>query len=114
MEERRKLQRKYLAFFTRVFDRRTGEMLGHLANVTTQGAMIISEAPVVTREEFRLRMDIPEEIFGKDHLDFEARTIWCQADINPRFFNTGFQFSNIAPQDIDIIERIIVEYGIRE
>jgi hypothetical protein len=59
-------------------------------------------------------MDIPEEVFGKDHLDFEARAIWSQVDINPRFYNTGFQFSSIAPQDIEIIERIIIEYGIRE
>ena len=113
MKERRKFNRKDLAFFTRLFDRDNGQLLGHLANLTAEGAMIISEEPVETDRVYRLHMDLPEEEFGKDHLDFEAKSIYCQPDITPQFYTTGFQFIRTSPGDIEIIESIITEYGIR-
>ena len=114
MEERRQLKRKYLAFFTRDYDRESGQMLGHLDNVSADGAMIIGQIPIETHKSFRLRMDLSEYVFGKAHLDFEARSVWCQPDLDPSFYNTGLQFLDIAPQDVAIIERIMAEYGIHE
>ena len=114
MEERRRLKRKYLAFFTRVFDHSTGILLGHLADITAEGMMIISTHPIETGQEYKLSMDLPEYFFGRDHLAFKARSVWCRPDIDPTFFNTGFQFETIMPEGIAIIEQIIQEYGIRE
>lgn len=114
MEERRKLKRKYLAFFTRVFDESTGELLGHLADITAEGMMVISTRPIPTDQIFQLSMDLPEYLFGRDHIDFQARSIWCQPDIDPTFFSTGFQFKNISPSDVQTIEQIVKEYGIRD
>lgn len=42
MEERRKLQRRHIMFYSRVFDRKTGGLLGYLGNITPGGAMVIS------------------------------------------------------------------------
>ena len=115
MDERRNLKRKYLVFFTRIFDRETGQLLGHLANLTAAGMMLISEAPLITGRVYRLHMDLAEEFFAKPHLDFEAQCVWCQPeDITPKFFDAGFRFVTITPEDIEIIEQIIQEYGIRD
>jgi hypothetical protein len=114
MNERRKHHRKDLAFFTRLFDRDTGQLLGHLANLTTEGAMIISNEPIETGKVYRLHMDLSDQGFGKAHLNFEARSIYCQLDITPHSYNVGFQFTNILPRDIGIIEGIVKEYRIRD
>lgn len=114
MEERRKLKRRYIMFYSRVFDRKTGELLGYLADLTTEGAMLISEFPIKAGIRYRLRMDLPEDTFMKQDLSFEARSIWCKPDINPKFFVTGFQLIDLPPQDIDIIEQIIKDYGFRD
>ena len=114
MKERRKHHRKDLAFFTRLFDRDTGQLLGHLANLTVEGAMIISDEPLETEKVYRLHMDLPDQGFGKAHLEFDAKSIYCQPDINPQFYNTGFQFVNISPRDVGIIESIVKEYKIRD
>lgn len=115
MQNRRKLKRVYLAFFTRLFDRETGALLGHLANLTAEGAMIISDMPVEVGRVFRLHMDLSEAYFSKSHLDFEARCMWSQPEeIAPKFYNTGFHFINIAPEDVQIIARIIQEYELHE
>jgi hypothetical protein len=113
MEERRKHPRRYLNFFTRVFDLKSGDLLGYLGDITTAGAMVISELPIEPGETFKLRMDLPEHQFGKDRLVVQAKSLWCQPDITPQFFNTGFEFLQIEEEDIRVIERIVQQYGVR-
>jgi hypothetical protein len=115
MENRRKHKRIYLAFFTRLFDCDTGELLGHLANLTAEGAMIISEKALQTDRVYRLFMDLSEAFFSKNHLEFVARCVWSQPEeMAPRFYNSGFQFEKIDPQDVQIIAQIIQEYELHE
>ena len=113
-DERRKLKRKYLAFFTRVFDKSTGQLLGHLADLTAEGMMIISEKPLRTEVDYQLQMDLSGTFFEKERLDFQASSIWCRPDIDPAFYNTGFRLSKMSKEDLDIVQRIIEEYGIRD
>jgi hypothetical protein len=114
MEERRKRNRSHLAFFTRLFNRQTGEMLGYLANITNEGAMLICETPVPVGKVYRLFMDLTEIDFGKPHLDFDGECLWCRLDeINPDSFNAGFSLSGLDEQDNVIIERIVREYSLR-
>lgn len=113
MEERRKLKRRHLLYYSRVFDRVTGKQLGHIMDITAEGIMLISDEPIPVDETFHLRMDLPEDILSRPHLQFDAHSVWCQPDINPDFYNTGFRV-NLASHDIALIERMIVEYGFRD
>jgi len=113
MDERRKQSRKYLGFFTRVFNRDTGALLGNLGDITVDGAMVISQKPIPTGVTCNLRIDLPETAFAKDHLDAKAQSIWCKPDIVPEYHNTGFKFLEIDTQDIQIIQQIIRKYMIR-
>jgi hypothetical protein len=115
MEERRKLPRKYLMFYARVFDRSSGRLMGNLADITTQGAMIISEDPIEIGVTYRLRLDLPDGFnFDREHLDFEARSLWWQPDVDTRFFTTGFQLLGLGPSDAQIIDQINTAYGLRD
>src|SRR5688572_1198956 len=107
MPDRRKTKRKYLMFYTRVFDVQTGELLGHLVDLTSQGAMLISEHPVPAGQDFRLKMELSPEVAAQPYLECDARSLWCQQDVNPQFYNTGFNFLSIAPESIAIVERIV-------
>jgi hypothetical protein len=113
MNERRKAKRKYMVFFGRVSDRNTAQVLGNVADITSAGAMVISGHPLALDQEYQMRLDLPEHIFGIDHLDFDARSIWGAPDIDPTYFNTGFEIINITPEKSVVIEKIIQEYGIR-
>lgn len=112
-DDRRKLQRKYLTFFGRVFDRKTGQLIGQMADVTPEGAMIISGRPLDIDQDYQLRLDLPDTIFEQAHMDIDARSVWCQPDLEPSLFNTGFQLFNMTPEKVAIVEKIIKEYGIR-
>ena len=55
MQERRRIDRKYLAIYSRVFDRSSGRVLGYLADLSQQGIMIISDDPLAENVIFNLR-----------------------------------------------------------
>jgi hypothetical protein len=113
MQERRKFDRKYLMFYTRVFNRETGELVGHLADLTAEGAQLICEQPVATDQLFHLSMDLPIGAFSKQFLNFDAQCVWCKPDIDPNFYGAGFHLINLNDDDRAIIERIINEYDLR-
>lgn len=114
MDDRRKLERPNLAFFTRLFDRDTGRLLGYLANLTDEGVMLIGDEPLEAGRSFRIRMELDEAILHHKHLDFDARCLWCTPDpLSSQFFNAGFQLMQIKPEDLDIIKRITHEYRLR-
>ena len=114
MDERRRLSRRHILFYSRVFDRKTGIFLGYLGNMNEGGLMIISETPIDVGLVYLLRIDLPEDIYSKSVLNFEAKSVWCRLDIDPNFHNTGFQFNKITEDSKDIIAQIIEDYGFRD
>ncbi len=115
MVDRRKLKRKYLMFYTRIFDRATGALLGHLADLTTEGLMLICEQPLAEGQTFRLRIDLPEGFgFERTHLDLDGRCAWSAPDVDPHFYNAGFHLPDVPAADLAVIERLVRDYGLRE
>lgn len=113
MSEKRKLERRHLIYYLRIFDRQTGDLLGHLIDLTPEGIMMMSEEPIECNKNFHLRMNLSEVLIGKSHFDFEARSLWCRPDINPDFYDTGFTIDSLTFQDAKIIDQLVDEYGFR-
>ena len=114
-EERRKLERKDLAFFTRLFDRETGQLLGNLGNLTSEGAMVITEVPLSIEKVYRLHMELAERVFTRSHIDFEAVCLWRRPDeFVEHLYNAGFRFVRIDPPDLEIIDQITRRFALRD
>jgi len=114
MQERRNLDRKYLAVYSRVFDRQSGRVLGYLSDLSQKGAMIISDDPLPEKLPIALRFDLPDPpLFSTDHLNMEARVAWSSPDIDPAFYNVGFEFVSVSEEESRIIEEMIVAYEFR-
>ena len=111
MDNHRKLQRRHLIYYLRVFDTNSHELLGHVMDITVEGALLISERPIETDMIFRLKMILPDEIIRSKEVLFTARTVWCKEDPNPDFYNTGFQFQTINPVDQSRIAKLIDLFG---
>jgi len=113
MEERRRLDRRHIMFYSRVFDRKTGQLLGYLGNITGEGVMLISELPIDVQNIYLLRLDLPDDMYSKPILNLKAKSVWCKPDIDPNFYTTGFQLLEANDEDLEIIEQIIDDYGFR-
>ena len=114
MLEKRKLKRRHLIYYLRVFDRNTDALVGHLVDIASEGILLISERSVETDQIFQLKMVLPAEILGKEQLHFDARCVRCQKDINPDFFNIGFQLQKVARNHFLVIEQLIDDLGFRD
>ncbi len=112
MPERRKLDRRDFSYYMRVMNERTGELIGHLSDISTGGFKLESKNPIIENLEFLMRMDLTNEVSEKDHFVFSARSRWCQRHpIDPLLYNVGFQIIDMAPEDLDIFIRIFEKYG---
>ncbi len=113
MDERRTLKRQHIMFYSRVFDRQTGAFMGYLGNLTESGTMIISEEALEADKVYNLRIDLPEDIYGQPILNLTARSVWCQRDIDPNFYNIGFELRDVSDKDSEVISQIIDDYGLQ-
>lgn len=111
MENRRRQDRKFLTYFSRVVDRNTGRMLGYLVDLTTGGALLIGNIPLRLNEVFDVRIDLPDEFTSQDQLEIKVKVVWTQPDIDPEFFRTGLQLVSVQPTDLLTLTRMLSDYG---
>ncbi len=114
MLERRKYPRKDLLLFANVYNTKSNRIIGTLLNITLDGAMILSEREIDSDNVMELHIKLPENFVQKNELVFTANSRWCAPDINPEFYDVGYQFANVSEEDAKIIQAIIEKYGFKE
>ena len=114
MSERRKLKRRHLIYYLRVFDRATGRQVGHLVDLTPDGIMVMSERPIRVGRTIGLRMALPSQGGQEGTLEFDATSMWTSHDVNPDFYDTGFKLSKVSRKHLAQIETLIEDYGFRD
>ena len=112
--EGRRAQRSHLIYYLPVFEQDSGELVGYLADLTTEGLMVISDRKVAAGRTFRLRMDLPKKMKGTRQVLFKARAMWCKPDANPDFYNTGFRIVNLSKVDAQTINGLIRDFFYEE
>lgn len=114
MEDRRKLERKYLLMYSRVYDMKSGKLLGYLADLSPGGAMIIGDDALQTGAAFELQLDLPEyPPFPLKVLKLSARVAHCEPDLDPRFHDIGFEFLGVRSEQAKVIEQMMEAYEFR-
>jgi Tfp pilus assembly protein PilZ len=114
MQERRKVQRKNLMAYTQVFDLFGGYLLGYLGDLHLNGAMVIGNKLMTENTELTLAIELPDlPNISMSRITIPARVVWYQPDISPEFFNVGFEFKEITPEQKDVIEAIMENYEFR-
>jgi hypothetical protein len=112
MDERRRLERKDFSYYMRLIDQDTGDLVGHLTDISTGGFKLDSQTPIPVEKDYKFRMDLTGEVANKPSMVFIARSKWCEVDpLDPFLYNVGFQLINIAPSDIEIFNRMMEKYG---
>ena len=114
MQERRKAQRKNLMAYTQVFDLYGGYLLGYLGDLNLRGAMVIGNKLMTENTELTLAIELPDlPNISVPRIAIPARVVWHQQDISPEFFNVGFEFKEVTPEQKTVIEAIMKNYEFR-
>jgi hypothetical protein len=109
---RNRPQRKDFAYYMQMMDAETQEILGHLADISSGGFKLDTRKPMPINQDVRFLMNLPGEVAHKPYMVFGARSRWCQIDpLDPCAYNVGYQLTNIFPEDLEIINRVMDKYG---
>ena len=114
MGNNRKLKRRHLIYYLRVFDKNSGKLMGHLVDVTQEGILLISEEPVPENTEYSLNMVLPETLEGEEMIEFRATSLWSKRDINPSFIATGYKIHDLSTEKSGIISSLVERFGFND
>ena len=114
MDDGRTLKRRHLIYYLEIFDEDSGELLGHLVDITTRGIKLVGKKALAINRDYRMRMTLPEGYFKENVIHFEGRALWSGNDVNPDFYDTGFEVANLAKDVRKIIIKLINWLGFNE
>jgi hypothetical protein len=110
MPEKRKFNRVHLIHYLRMFDRKTGELVGNLVDLTAEGLQLICEKRIEPGTILEIRMEFPEEVEGQQDLQLNAQAIWCDHKLDPDLFSVGCRLLPVTPTQVTIIRDLINNY----
>lgn len=103
----RKVDRRHLIYYLRVFNQSDNQLLGNLVDISTRGIMIVSDRAIEPDQRFHLKMVLPETLEGSREVEFEAESRWCQNDANKDFFDTGFELIDPNNSFLEAVDKLI-------
>ena len=105
-------ERKDFSCYMQLFNNETHELVGHLADISSGGFKLDSINLIPPNTDLQFRLDLTSEVANKPFMVFVARSKWCKVDpLDPFCYNVGFQLISISPEDIEIFNRMIENYG---
>ncbi len=113
MEERRGYRRSALVYYLKVHDADSGELLGHLADITPQGLRVVGhDLALVPHRRYRLRIEMPEQYRDAGDPVLEADCLWSGPDVNPDLHAAGLRFADLDPVRQQTVEDLIHLLGL--
>ncbi len=108
--EKRQRRRWELVFYLRVFDQSDRSLMGHVVDISEDGLMLLSEAPIELNRDFDLILEMPtSDKKSRKKISLKAHSLWKSSDANPDLIDTGFRLVNPEKDSIDAIKILINE-----
>lgn len=113
MVEKRSIPRRKPNAIIKVSDEITGDDLGHVANLTPEGLMLVSRAPIPLGSIFQLGIRDPSWTGGIANICFGAESVWAsQTEDAGGYFWSGFSIIDISGEAADFIEHWIEDWTV--
>jgi hypothetical protein len=115
MDNQRKESRKKLVAFTPVYDLLHKTLIGYVGDLTPLGVMVVGQKQLEINKSLTLGIEFPDNESDTHtvKMAISVRTAWCRPDETPQYFNIGFEFLDISPENTRIIGVILERYRFR-
>jgi hypothetical protein len=108
MEEKRGQVRKAVDGLIEVLDVSSGETVGHLANISQNGFMLVArEHDIKPNMVFQFRFFFPVPIKDRDSVDCGAESLWSDPTMAESGCWAGFQIIDISESDSSVLTHLI-------
>ena len=109
-EEKRRLARVRLYYYLNVYDRRSGENIGSLYDISTKGMKVVGRHPMLEKKRYKFRMELPEGCIFGHTLDIDVESVWTRKEEKTGVWNTGFSILHHSNHGILVIQNLIRDY----
>ena len=106
----RKLKRIRLVSYLDVYEGDEDRRVGQLLDITVEGLGIRAIVPYTQNRIYQLRVMLPTELQGVDAFTVDARCAWVGDAGVPGITLVGFQFVDISPATVEVIEELISRF----
>ncbi|EZQ20177.1 PilZ domain-containing protein [Pseudomonas sp. G11-1] len=107
MNERRKLERHHVSNSLEVYDLDSGELLGRVVDLHTEGLMLLSERPIELNRSWALQVNLPMNLNGVSEFMLDAESRWDRKSLASGQYWTGLQFTHLPEDSRRCIERMV-------
>lgn len=97
MPEKRRYHRVTLAFYLRVFNLDTGNLLGHAVDFSTGGLMLATATPLKPGQQYQIGVELFMVNGSPQTLAFTAESIWNRKSEELGSFHSGLRFLALSP-----------------
>lgn len=109
--DQRKFKRYKLIYYLDAYDRETHQFIGHLADLSSEGAMMISKNFIALGTRIDLRVVLGLGSSDQQEFDLQVEVVRSSRDANIDYNNIGLHFTDTDPQKKAIIEYLIENIG---
>lgn len=92
--EKRQEKRMRPLYYLRVYEASDGAVLGHVANLSSRGLMLLSLSSFEPGGDQRLRIRLPAVACEREEVVLETHTCWSEKDKKSGFYKSGFSVSS--------------------
>ncbi len=112
MRKHRRRPRKNTPHLVNALDLETGKSLGRVVDITADGMMLVTEAPIEIGCVIKTRLVLPVMVQARTDVHVEAEAVWCKQDSNPDYYKIGFHFLNLPGEDGFLLEDVMQKFNL--
>jgi len=107
MAEKRKHKRAILISYLDIYDTGSNLEVGYVVDISNGGMQLISKDAIPVEQTFSYTIEIPNEVHESGIFSVNASSIRSTQDEFLDYYNTGFSFEDLNPEQAAIVDNII-------
>jgi hypothetical protein len=109
MVERRKHKRHKSETYLKVFDRESERPIGELANLSPNGAMLITSERVKESTVIKCQVKLTQPIMGHNEIVFDAECQWCRKNVKKGWWESGYS-TNVSGENAELVSYLSLSF----
>ena len=106
MANNRVANRTNTLFHSKMFDAQSGDLLGYTVDVSDTGIRLMADSALEPGQVLETRLELPQEILGRDSINMKLEVRWCREDTNPDYMAIGLEFVETSRELYAVIKSI--------
>ena len=112
--ERRDIKRRHLIYHLDVIFEGSDPVAGHLADLSAEGLLVITDEALPTHQLLTLRLRMPADWQGDPEVSLQAECRWTKRDVNPDYQANGLALIDPPADYLATMQGLIRAYGFND